>query len=340
MSAGVNTCATLANVQLAADAAWADNATNKDYIGKVETLTAIRQNQSVLIEDVTNPQKDKTVTIYWTQDCDTTTAALSNDCATAGTKPGTNCQDYSLNISREVEFAVDEKAYRAIAPTFEEAVAKTMLRRMKVLDEYITVQAVNKLEASKGVNAYTGGKGSVSGFTTTINPAYWNASLFPYFQLVAEYNKFSSPYLISGANLFEAKINAMANQANADGKGTANLFGIMPVYNDVFNIDTTLADQVTFMANKNALAFHSKAYYNWNAGDAQAEKWGGPGSSTGYRYQIESKNLPGVFYDVIYKIACANDEITHNFKIQFHGGIFRNPVGCDINNTNILKFVC
>jgi len=340
MSAGVNTCATLAYVQRAADGLWADAARNKDFIGSVQTLTAIRENQSVMIEELTNPMKDKTVTIYWPTECDTTTAACSNDCATAGSLPGTSCQDYTLDICREVEFAVTEKTYRTIAPTFEEAVAVSLLRKMKVLDEYITVQAVNKLEAGKGVNAYTGGKGTVSGFTTTVNPAYWNASLFPYLKLVADYNKFSAPYLISGANLYEAKLNAMANAGNSDGKGAATLFGMFPIYNDIFNIDSTLADQVTFLVNKNALAFHSKTYYNWNAGDSQAEKWGGSGSSTGYRYQIESKNLPGVFYDVIYKISCASDVITHNWKIQFHGGIFRNPVGCNINDTNILKFVC
>jgi len=340
MSAGINTCATLANAQLSADAVWADSARNKDFIANVATLTAIRENQTVLIEELTNPLKDKTVTVYWTEDCDETTAACSNDCATAGSLPGTSCKDYSLDICREVEFAITEKTYRTIAPTMEEAIAVSMLRKMKVLDEYLTVQAVNKLEAGKGVNQYTGGKGAVSGFTTTVNAAYWNSSLFPYLKLVADYNKFNSPFLVSGANLFEAKMNAMANAANADGKGAATLFNTMPVYNDIFNIDSTLADQVTFLVNKNALAFHSKAYYNWNAGDIRSEHRGGAGSSTGSRYQVESKNLPGVFYDVIHKITCSSDVITHNWKIQFKGGIFRNPVGCNINNTNILKFVC
>jgi len=98
MSAGINTCATLAYVQLAADAMWADAAKNKDFIGSVQTLTAIRENQSVMIEELTNPMKDKTVTIYWPQECDTTTASCSDDCATAGSLPGTSCQDYTLDI--------------------------------------------------------------------------------------------------------------------------------------------------------------------------------------------------------------------------------------------------
>lgn len=165
--------------------------------------------------------------------------------------------------------------------------------------------------------------------------------MFGYLQLVAQKNKFNAPYLISGTNLFEAYWNANQNAANADGKGAANMFASMKPYFDIFNVDSVLSpDLVTFMVNRNALAFHNKVYWDWNSGDARANQFGGPGSSTGYRYKVESKNLPGVFYDVIYKIACSGNEINHNWKIQFTGDIFRNPVGCNVNNTNILKFKC
>jgi hypothetical protein len=339
MSAGINTCALLAKVQLSADSIWADNAKNKDYIGNVEALTAIRENQTVRFAELENPMKDKTVTLYWPELCDTETTTCTDDCTPGGTKPGTTCQDYTLNICREVDFSVDEKTYRALAPTFEEAVAASLLSKMTTLDNYLASLAVTALDAGKGVNAYTGGKGTVAGFSTTIPAAYWNASLFGYLSLTAKVNKFNSPYLISGTNLYEAAFNANANSANGEGKGASNLFKTMPTYFDVFNIDGTQG-QVTYLVNRNALAFVSKTYNNWSATDARVEKWGGPGSSTGSRYQIESKNLPGVFYDVIYKIACSGNEITHNWKIQFNGGIFRNPVGCNVNNTNILELTC
>ncbi|MES2395671.1 MAG: hypothetical protein V4549_06695 [Bacteroidota bacterium] len=341
MSAGINTCAILSKVQLLADLKWADSAKNKDYIAEVATLTAIRENQTVLIEELQNPMKDKTVTLYWPEQCDDTTEACSNDCVVSGPKPGTQCKDYALSMCRTASFSVDEKAYRAIAPTFEEAVAVSMLRKMKSLDEWLAVQAVTKLDSNKGVNAYTAGKGTVSGFNTNIAAAYWNASLFGYLSLVTKKNKFTNPYLISGTNLYEADFNARMNAGNAEGKGAAEMFKTLKTYFDVFNVDTTLSpDLVTFLVNQNALAFHNKAYWNWNAGDQQAEKWGGVGSSTGYRYKVESKNLPGVFYDVTYKIVCANDETTHSWQIKFTGDIFVNPVGCNINNTNILKFKC
>lgn len=339
MSAGVNTCALLAKVQLNTDAIWADNAKQKDYQGEVAALTAIRENQTVRFAELENPMKDKTVTLYWPELCDTETTTCTDDCTPGGTKPGTTCQDYTLNVCREVDFSVDEKAYRAIATTFEEAVAKSLLSKMKVLDEYLASLAVTALDAGKGVNAYTGGKGTVAGFATTIPAAYWNASLFGYLNLTAKVNKFNAPYLISGTNLYEAAFNASANSGNADGKGASQLFKTMPIYFDVFNIDGTQG-QVTYLVNRNALAFVSKTYNNWGAADQRAMQYGGVGSSAGFRYQVESKNLPGVFYDVIYKIACSGNEITHNWKVQFNGGIFRNPVGCNVNNTNILELTC
>lgn len=339
MSAGINTCALLAKVQLNADSIWADNAKQKDYQGEVATLTAIRDNQTVRFAELENPMKDKTVTLYWPELCDTETKTCTDDCTPGGTKPGTICQDLTLNVCREVDFSVDEKAYRAVATTFEEAVAKSMLAKMKVLDEYLASLAVTALDAGKGVNAYTGGKGTVAGFNTTIPAAYWNASLFGYLSLVSKINKFNSPYLISGTNLYEASFNATANSGNDNGKGAFNLFKTMPIYFDVFNIDS-VQGQATYLVNRNALAFVSKTYNNWSSTDAKAMQYGGVGSSAGFRYQIESKNLPGVFYDVIYKIACSGNEITHNWKVQFNGGIFRNPVGCNPNNTNILEFLC
>ncbi len=339
MSAGINTCALLAKVQLDADLMWSDSAKQKDYLGEVAALTAIRDNQTVRFAELENPLKNKTVTLYWPELCDTETTTCTDDCTPGGTKPGTTCQDLSLNICREVDFSVDQYAYRAIATSFESAIATSMLSKMKVLDEYLASLAVTALDAGKGVNAYTGGKGEVSGFDTTISPAYWNASLFGYLSLVAKVNKFNSPYLISGTNLYEAAFNATANSANADGKGTQNLFKTMPIYFDVFNIDGTQG-QATFLVNKNALAFVSKTFNPWSSTDARAGQYGGVGSAAGARYQVESRNLPGVFYDVIYKIACSGNEITHNFKIQFNGGIFRNPVGCNPNNTNILEFLC
>lgn len=341
MSANINTCALLALVQLSADAIWEDAAKNKDYIANVASIQAIRDNQTVQIKELENPDKDKTVTVYWPENCNIEVASCSDDCSPGGQKPGTRCQDYTLNLCKTASFSLDEKVYRSIATNKEEAMAVSMLEAMKALDNYIASQTVSTIDSGKGVNAYTSGKGTVSGFKTNIPAAYWNGSLFGYLNLVSQYNKFNAPYILSGTNLYEAYWNAQMNAGNADGKGTKNMFDAYKIYFDIFNLDTVLSpDKATYLLNRNALAFHSKVYYPWNSGDARANQWGGPGSEVGYRYSVDSKNLPGVKYDVIHKISCSSNEITHKFTLQFTGGIFRNPVGCNQNDSNILKFVC
>lgn len=341
MSVGQFSCALLADVQLSADAIWANAAKNKDYIGKVGALQAIRDNQTVRLSELEDPDKNKTVKLYWVQNCDDTTSECTDECTITGIEPEASCQSMTLDICRNSTFTIEEKGFRAIAPTFEEAVAISMLRKMKSLDEWLAKQMVSKLDAFKGVNAYSGGKGVVAGFETNVNPAYWNASLMSYIALVAEKNKMFSPYVLSGTNLFEAYWQTNMNGGNADGKGAQNMFQSLNFYFDVFNIDSQLTpDQSTFLIDRNAVAFVSKAFYNWNAGSPEAEKWGGPGSTVGMKYSVASKNLPGVMYDVTYKIRCASNKVYHDWNLQFNGGIFRNPLGCDLNNTGIIKLNC
>lgn len=341
MSANVNTCAALVNLQLAMDAVWADSAKQKDYIANVEAARAVRENQTVRIAELENPTKDKTVTVFWPEFCSPTTTACTDDCSPGGTKPGTSCIDYELSMCREVKFSIDEKNYRTLAVNFEEALAVSFLSNMQALDEWLAQQFISKLHTGKGVNQYTGGgKATVNGFETEIGSAYWNSTLISYFKLVAKRNKFNAPYFVSGTNLFEAYDNAQMNSGNADGKGSKAMFDQFKFYFDIFNVGDVVGEEVTFMVNKNALAFHNKAYYNWSPADAMAQNWGGVGSNVGLKYAIESKNLPGVKYDVTHKTSCTSDVITHDFAVKFTGDIFRNPVGCNQNNTNILEFTC
>lgn len=341
MSAGNFSCSELAEVQLKADAIWADASYNKDYIANVGALTAVRSEQTARLVPLEDSMKDNTVKLIWVKDCDDTTSACGTECTVGGSELESACDTHTLDICRTKGFTIDEKALRSNVISKEELIARGLLKSMKTLDEYLAVQMVAKLDTFKGANLYTGGKGTVAGFETSVSPAFWNASLFSYLYLVAQKNKFKDPYILSGVNLFEAFYNAQANAGNADGKGAKSLFDSFRTYFDIFNIDTQLSpDQSTFLLDRNAVAFASKAYYNWSAGDARSMQYGGAGSSVGIKYQVESNNLPGVFYDVTYKIECSSDEIKHHFSLAFKAGIFRNPVGCDLNNTGILKFNC
>lgn len=333
MSAGSFSCAQLAEVQLKADNMWADAAYKKDFIADVEALSAIRTEQTVRFPDLETPTKDNTIRIAWIKDCDETIENCGTECTVGGAEAEAACDTHALTLCKKVGFTVDEKTFRTSMFSKEEVIAVQMMRKMKLLDEYLAEIAVQRLESFKGVNTYTGGKGTVAGFETSINPAYWNASLFSYFALVMKKNKFSDAFLLNGDNLFEAGWNAEKNAQNADMKDQLLKMKSLRAYWDVFNVDSVLSpDKASFLIDRNAVAFASKAYWPTNPIDF--------GANVGLKYQVESKNLPGVFYDVTYKVTCSGDDIKHNWSIQVKADIFRNPVGCNINNTGVLKFLC
>src|SRR5574337_51947 len=339
MSAGQLSCATLAEVQLKADQLW-DSSLKKDYIANVVALDAVRKEQTVQIPELQDSAKDKTVKLIWTQDCETTVSDCSNECTVGGSELEAKCESHTLDICKTTGFTIDEKKLRSKLVTKEELIAKGMLRRMKLLDEYLAQTMVAKLDSFKGVNQFTDGKGTVSGFETSIAASLWNPSLFSYFQLAAIKNQFADAYLLNGSNLYEAYWNAQMNAGNTDGKGAVAQFDSFRKYWDVFNVDSTLGEKSTFLIDRNAVAFVSKTYYPWSGGEESANQYGGAGGSVGMKYQVESRNLPGLFYDVTYKVECVSNEIKHHFTFQANAGIFRNPVGCNANNTGILKFVC
>ena len=162
-------------------------------------------------------------------------------------------------------------------------------------------------------------------------PAYWNADLAAYFARVAIDNRFTSPIMLSGKNLFESMYIAEAKAANANGKGDAILFGDMNMYFDLFNIDSVNdPDFKTYLLSMGSLAMASRAL------NPETPQVLDPFT----RYKIRSQFLP-FEYDVFYKTQCTtNDRIQHDFKVKIVADLFNNPSGCDDNNTGVLSFVC
>jgi hypothetical protein len=334
MSAGQLTCAELVDIQVKAAEMWKDNATNKDYIANVDTINAIKAEQTARIEVLESSEKDRDVKVAWVNSCETATTACSDDCTVGGSELETGCETYALSVCRNAPgFTVREKVMRTSMFSKEELIAKGMMSNMKALDNYINDYAISVIYANKGANAFTGSKGTVNGFTTSISPAYWNASLFSYLYLAAKKNKFSDPFLLSGDNLFEAEWNAKMSSGNADGKGDLAKFNSMRKYFDVLALDSELdPDKISFIIDRGALAFQSKAY-----NPSVPIEYNGAGLT---RYKVASKNIAGVEYDVTYTTRCVSDEIYHDFSLKAKFDVLINPKGCNPNNTGILAFKC
>ena len=327
---GVFSETTLANIQVKADRVWQDRIQKEDYVADVVALKAIQANQTATFGKYLTGKKDRIVEISWINACDLDDQACTN-CEFDFPELSTNMDEKYLYRCRETGFEANEGTFHDNLYDIEEIIAKGMLRAGQVLDNYWATQAVVALNAAKGVNEVgTAGKGAVSGTDTYVLPAYWDAGLMSYLYLVAKVNRFKSPYLVSGKNLFESVWTA---DKEACCENDAKKFGTYNIWFDLFNIDVAnTPDYVTYLINKGTFAFYTKAYYKNERKEYFDQK----------RWAIPSRNLAGVYYDVHYTNECneADDFYTHKFKLKTLGDFFLNPVGCTPTRTGLLSFIC
>lgn len=333
------TCAQLQKVVTKIDKIWADHQAKQDYTPNVGVLEAIRKEQTARFKELENPDKDKTIRIWWLSDCSETVSDCEDDpdnCDWTGDEVSQKCEDYALDICINTKFSIEDMVFRTNEATADEALAIALARRLKILDEELTKRVTAKLATFVGTNQYTGGIGTVSGVNTYIKASSWGPDMYGYFGMVQILNKFANPFMIHGSNLFQANWQANYNALNQNQKDGAAKLNTMRSYWDLFNVDTINApDSVSYMIDKGAVAFVSKNRYQVNTPKVY---------QFGQRFAIESKALPGVIYDVYYKERCATvngeEKIYHDYKLIARAGVFLNPFGCNEDVTGVLKFVC
>ena len=202
------------------------------------------------------------------------------------------------------------------------------------MDTYVTQYILAQLVANAGTNQFTGGIGNVVGTTTFIAPAYWDDGFWGYVNQVVRLNKFRSPYLLTGNNLYQLLFNRPLEAANAQG-GAANVRKIntLKVYQDPENIETVAAGQ-SILVHRGSAAFINKA---WNPRGAVNAVNPSPGM---FLWSEPSNNLPGVEYDIFMLQSCSGNEFYEAYKIQLHGLFAMNPLPCDDDVTGIIVFEC
>jgi hypothetical protein len=331
-------CGYLALTQAMAEERWTDPKLKDNYIADVEVAKAVMENQQVNLVELKDPGKDKTISLEWREKCEIETDECSDDCTITGDDVEPLCKEYSIECLQETSFVVPERAYRDRTIEKQTAIAENMLLHKRAMDNYIAGYILAGIDANTGVNAFTGAPGNVVGNLTYILGNYWNEYIFGYFQRVIRGNKFRNPYMVDGDNMFQLIWNILNDKVNSNGAGAANKLQnfIQRIYQDPENIegDPDYAHK-TYLLHKTAAAFVTKTYYPNGAANA-IQKEGG-------KYLLwseESMNLPGVWYDVIYKNECSSNEFYDKFKLQLHGLFAVNPYPCDRNNTGILSFDC
>jgi hypothetical protein len=331
-TAGVFSETQLFNQVLRADEIMFDDRIKQQFIPKYDTLQALMGLQNARVFDaVSRSAKEFDVEIEWMNTCGIEVGD-NEDCVIGGEEASTNVEVYTLDNVKTVNFTVNENSFKDNRFDKEEAIARLLLKADKELTEWFNNRAIAVLNLNLGTNAYDGGKGTVSGTDTYIEAPYWNADLMGYMSKVAILNRFTSASLISGNNLYDQAWLAQYNAGNADGKGNQAMFGALPIYFDLWHIDTVNDPYaVTYMVEQGSVAFAHRTIHP----DA-------PEVVNGLftRYKMPSRFMPGISYDVYYTPECDSDRVKHSWKVKLNADMFVNPVGCDETNKGILRFIC
>lgn len=325
-------CGYLHTIQRMADDIWADPMKNNDLIAMVETTKAVMQNQSVNFTEITGT-KNQELRVEWLTKCDITVGECSDDCDINGDDADAQCKDYEMVCLFETEFKVPLRAYRDRTIEMQQSIAFQKLAHMKALDERLTQYIIAGIIANAGTNLFTGGVGDANAGITYIAPAYWDLGAFGYFDQVKRMNKFRNPYMITGNNLYQLLFNTPLEAGTSIDKGGVKKIGTLRIYQDPENIEDHAAGQ-TFLINKTAVAFLNKAWNKINPINAEVK------AGQYWEWSEESKNLPGVWYDITMKETCVGNDFYQAFKIKLHGLFVVNPYPCDEDNTGILIFEC
>lgn len=332
-------CALLLEVKERVADIWDETGTiSAEYIATVDTALAIKQNQTARMRLLETPEKDYNLKVWWADDCRTDTPEDCGDqCEVDGPEAGTQCVNYNIRECFQLGFSITEEKLRTSEAEEADFTAVQMLKTMKLMDEYINRKSMMLMQAAAGVNKYAGAY-TVTGTKTYIPAVAWNEDLFGYLALALRKNKLSLPKMLSGDLLWQSFWKAEMETTNPTGQAQSRKFnslGGVPYFD--IDLDGVLGLRSAFLFNGASLAIVNKARhaaYGASGRTVQTEKgpvfWG----------TIESRNIPGITYDLYKKETCINDDVKKAWLLKFRGDFLSNPIGCDNDRTGVLQLVC
>lgn len=336
---GTFDCSKLLEVKAKVEEIWkGEGVINAEYIPDVEPALAILQNQTAELEVLTDPRKDRHLKVWWNDDCDTDDpVACTDQCTIDGEEIGDNCQDYELDECFEKSFKITEERFRTSNNSPEEVMARALLKKMKLMDEFWAAKAIAFFEASAGTNKFAG-QYTVSGNATYIPATAWNPDIFGYIDTALWMNKLNLGRMLSGTLLkqYMWKVGMeVSDPTGASQQAKMTSFGV-PYFDR--RMDTILGDKSLFLFSGDSVAFATKARHAAYGPEGREVDIEGGGRQRWMT--IKSNSLPGVVYDWAYQELCTGGDISQFIKLKTRGGIFLNPLGCDEDRTGVLKFVC
>ncbi len=339
------TAAVLTAIYYSAESLFADSQKKADYVAEVNAAKAIIENTTAKINVLDANNKVREAKIYWNKKTTTTIGDCAqtpiNLCALTGDESDADGKTFAIEECTSAGFVVDDALYAGSNLNANEVFADNMLKTMKALDEAIAQKIIAKVDSFSSANLYTGGVGCpgvaspANWGQTYIDPAYWTPELMAYLLQVARVNKFASPFLLDGDNLYTQFFRATNNANNADGSGAKSMMDKMKYYEDLVNMATVNgATRKTYMIERGTLAFSS--YSLWAKNGMSNPLPHGAGQ---FKFSVPSKNIPGLVYDVYTKDECSGAYEKHTVRLVANYDVFNGAPALN-GSTGVLEFIC
>lgn len=338
--AGNIDCALTLEQKLKLADVWDDGGSvSAEYVAVVDAADLILKSQTARFKLLENPDKDYDLKIWWPDDCrEGPPDECEDECAVDGPVAGTQCVDYTLDECFGYSWGITEKMFRTSDMTEDELVAVELLKAMKVMDERLDEKAIGLLMVARGVNKFPG-QYTLSGGATIIPAAAWNADLAAYLWMAAKKNKQTLPKVLTDTNL--AQLSYLISNQTTDPMGASAAAKFNAAFGGMtmdINMDDILGTKSTFLFQGNALFIANQAR---NAGRNRGRVVPVTGDVPVTWDIMQSKNLPGITYDLFKSVKCVpGGDIKTSWRLQFRGGFFSNPTGCDTDRTGVLELRC
>lgn len=326
MAVGDFSPSALQKIMLRAEETWSTGIRSTQFQANAVAAQAVLANQNARIQALEDPNKDNVVRITWVQACPPTPEDCESNCDLDEPELEGMAKDYELDMCKKVGFSVDAEKTRTNVYTVEQEAAEGIASHLMALDEWVAQQTLVKLKAFSGINVapepYTWAAG-----TTTVPAADYNRKMVAWLQQQQILNRMPGAYYIDNGSLWLDWQNAMLDAGNLDGAGDMARIKALKMYFDQFNFPKAGLSEDTFMVAPGAVAIANKVRYTPTpvlfAGSIQQTRW-----------TVASPSLPGISYNVYYKLSCktvsGKEHIMHTWRFEFVGGIFLNPEACPV----------
>lgn len=318
----------------AIDVAWDDAIQRAQFNAYCDSVKTCLQKQTAQLGDIIQgagaQAKKQTRRVYWQNACNIAVQDRTDECAAATTELTDSSADYTINQSKESQFVTSFKGVRTRPHDLNKTVALGLMQCMKVLDEWLNAKYLDFLVANNGNHEYSLPVGAADGSQVWEIPAAdFNSDRFADFMLSSKFSRYTVPFLLHGLNYYTDFIKASQYQPNLDGKGEANMFGLIPNVWDPIGFSASSIPTESFLVNAAAGALLTGNWYDQTpmqmAGNHRV-------------YSMPSRNLPGVRYDIHELETCSSDDFVLSYKVQAYYEFVLNPLGCTATRTGILQF--